>query len=100
MKVRSGRDTNGNDVFEDVTITSLTLRRLGGMFISTWDKGVLDIANSRAGKFPTVVLKDGREITLTGYLTIHNTEKDGNMIPLDEVDHLVLMDGSVLYPVE
>lgn len=100
MKVRSGRDTNGNDVFEDVTITSLTLRRLGGMFISTWDKGVLDIANSRAGKFPTVVLKDGREITLTGYLTIHNTEKDGNMIPLDEVDHLVLIDGTVLYPVE
>lgn len=26
-------------------------------------------------------------------------KEDGKLIPLDEVDHLVLMDGTVLYPV-
>ena len=26
-------------------------------------------------------------------------EEDGKLIPLDDVDHLVLMDGTVLYPV-
>lgn len=100
MKVSTGWDANGNDVFEDVTITSLTLRRFGGMFTSTWDKGVLDMADYRAGKLPTVVLKDGTEISLSGSLDFYYVKDEGTMIPLGEVDHLVLMDGTVLYPVE
>ena len=99
VKVSTGWDVNGNDVFEDVTITSLTLRRFGGMFTSTWDQGALDMADYGAGKFPTVVLKDGTQIRLRGDLEPLDSEKEGAMIPLEEVDHLVLMDGTVLYPV-
>lgn len=98
-KVCTGWDANGNDVFEDVTLTSLKLRGFGGSFTSTWEGGGLDLADYRGGKFPTVVLKDGTEIRLDGSLGFYDYEDQGELIPLDEVDHLVLMDGTVLYPV-
>lgn len=59
----------------------------------------MDLADYRGGKFPTVVLKDGTEIRLDGGLGFYDPENQGKLIPLDEVDHLVLMDGTVLYPV-
>ena len=98
-KVCTGWDASGNDVFEDVTLTSLKLRGFGGSFTSTWEGGGLDLADYRGGKFPTVVLKDGTEIRLDGGLGFYDPENQGKLIPLDEVDHLVLMDGTVLYPV-
>ena len=98
-KVSTGWDANGNDVFEDVTLTSLKLRGFGGSFTSTWEGGGLDLADYRGGKFPMVVLKDGTQIRLNGSLGIYDHEDQGKLIPLDEVDHLVLMDGMVLYPV-
>ncbi len=98
-KASTGWDMNGNDVFEDVTLTSLKLRGFGGSFTSTWEDGGLDLADYRGGKFPTVVLKDGTEIQLNGSLGFYDSKDYGTMIPLDEVDHLVLMDGTVLYPV-
>ena len=98
-KVSTGWDASGNDVFEDVTLTSLKLRGFGGSFTSTWEGGGLDLADYRGGKFPTVVLKDGTEIRLDGGLGFYDPENQGKLIPLDEVDHLVLMDGTVLYPV-
>lgn len=98
-KVCTGWDASGNDVFEDVTLTSLKLRGFGGSFTSTWEGGGLDLADYRGGKFPTVVLKDGTEIRLDGGLGFYDPENQGKLIPLDEVDHLVLMDGMVLYPV-
>lgn len=45
------------------------------------------------------MLKDGTEIRLRGDLMPLDWKEDGKLIPLDEVDHLVLMDGTVLYPV-
>ena len=98
-KVSTGWDANGNDVFDDVTLTSLKLRGFGGSFTSTWEGGGLDLADYRSGKFPKVVLKDGTEIRLDGGLGFYDLENQGKLIPLDEVDHLVLMDGMVLYPV-
>ena len=98
-KVSTGWDASGNDVFEDVTLTSLKLRGFGGSFTSTWEGGGLDLADYRGGKFPTVVLKDGTKIRLNGSLGIYDHEDQGKLIPLDDVDHLVLMDGTVLYPV-
>ena len=98
-KVCTGWDASGNDVFEDVTLTSLKLRGFGGSFTSTWEGGGLDLADYRGGKFPTVVLKDGTEIRLDGGLGFYDPENQGKLIPLDDVDHLVLMDGTVLYPV-
>ena len=98
-KVCTGWDASGNDVFEDVALTSLKLRGFGGSFTSTWEGGGLDLADYRGGKFPTVVLKDGTEIRLDGGLGFYDPENQGKLIPLDEVDHLVLMDGTVLYPV-
>ena len=95
-----GWDVNGNDAFDDVTITSLKLRGFGASFTSTWEYGGLDFSDTRAKKFPTIVLKDGTELRLRGDLVPLDSEDDGTMIPLDEVDHLVLMDGTVLYPVE
>ena len=86
-------------MFEDVTLTSLKLRGFGGSFTSTWEGGGLDLADYRGGKFPTVVLKGGAEIRLDGSLGFYDYEDQGKLIPLDEVDHLVLMDGTVLYPV-
>ena len=98
-KVSTGWDASGNDVFEDVTLTSLKLRGFGGSFTSTWEGGGLDLADYRGGKFPMVVLKDGTQIRLNGSLGIYDHEDQGKLIPLDDVDHLVLMDGTVLYPV-
>ena len=98
-KVSTGWDASGNDVFEDVTLTSLKLRGFGGSFTSTWEGGGLDLADYRGGKFPTVVLKDGTQIRLNGSLGIYDHEDQGKLIPLDDVDHLVLVDGMVLYPV-
>lgn len=98
-KVSTGWDASGNDVFEDVTLTSLKLRGFGGSFTSTWEGGGLDLADYRGGKFPTVVLKDGTQIRLNGSLGIYDHEDQGKLIPLDDVGHLVLMDGTVLYPV-
>ena len=98
-KVSTGWDASGNDVFEDVTLTSLKLRGFGGSFTSTWEGGGLDLADYRGGKFPMVVLKNGTQIRLDGGLGFYDLENQGKLIPLDEVDHLVLMDGMVLYPV-
>ena len=98
-KASTGWDMNGNDVFDDVTLTSLKLRGFGGSFTSTWEGGGLDLADYRGGKFPTVVLRDGTEIQLNGSLGFYDSKDYGTMIPLDEVDHLVLMDGTILYPV-
>lgn len=98
-KVSTGWDASGNDVFEDVTLTSLKLRGFGGSFTSTWEGGGLDLADYRGGKFPMVVLKDGTQIRLNGSLGFYDYEDQGKLIPLDDVDHLVLMDGTVLYPV-
>ena len=102
-KSNAGRDESGNTIFQDVTITAVTLKGFSGTFTGTQEHGNLDFIDFPAGKFPTVVLKDGTEIKLIGYSnmvysSIYYSEKENTLIPLDEVDHLVLMDGTVLYP--
>ncbi len=96
----TGWDRNGNDVFRDVTITSLKLRAFGGAFTSTWELGGLDLCDYRTERFPQVILKDGSVIQLGGNLAFWNTEDEGKPIPLDQVDHIVLMDGTMLTPVQ
>ncbi len=93
-----GWDVNGNDVFRDETITSLKLRAGGASYVSPSALGQLDFANYKNEQYPKAVLKDGREIDLRGDLAINDPETDGSWIPMDEVDHLELIDGTTLYP--
>ncbi len=93
-----GWDVNGNDVFRDETITSIKLRAFGGSYTAPNAMGALDFANYKEDKFPMVVLKDGRGIKLDGVLDPYDDE--ASMIPLEEVERLELIDGTVLYPVE
>ncbi len=93
-----GWDMDGNDVFRDEIISSLKLRAFGAEYASPSAQGQLDFANYRNEQFPAVVLKDGRKMELTGDLTIYDPEADGIRIPMEEVDHLLLIDGTKLYP--
>ncbi len=93
-----GWDMDGNDVFRDETITSIKLRGFGADYTAPDALGGLDFANYKEEKYPLLVLKDGTEIKLDGGLDPYDSET--GMIPLEEVDRLELIDGTVLYPVK
>lgn len=73
------------DYWEDVTITSVTLRSMGATFT--------------CAEYPTftyhepckVVMKDGSSIELTNYWSKHYSSR--TPIVLEEVDHILLADG-------
>ncbi len=98
VRIVTGWDLNGNDIHENVAITSLKLRALGGEITHT-GKGYADICDYRNEKFPTLVLKDGRTIRLMETLQPCDDEWDGKLLPLDEIDYLELIDGTRLTPV-
>lgn len=94
----------GTDVIEDVTVTSLCLRRYT---VNLTPEGIVEngrvyypsysFSSPRNDKFSYIVMKDGsqRELSLaSGYVEL--TEP----VDLDQVDHILLMDGTELYPVE
>ncbi len=93
-----GWDVEGNDVFRDEAITSIKLRAFGADYTAPNALGGLDFANYKEEKYPLLVLKDGTKIKLSGDLRPYDFEAD--RIPMDEVDRLELIDGTVLYPVE
>ncbi len=96
----TGWDASGNDVFEDVTITSLKLRALGGDYYGDWELGQPAIYDVRNDKFPTLTLKDGSTIQLiNGLEPYRNAGDEYQRIPLDEIETLTLIDGTVLTPV-
>ncbi len=97
----TGWDANGNDIFEDVTITSLKLRALGGDYYGDWEYGQPEICDYRNDKFPTLTLKDGSTIQLINGLEPYEEGPEGEAlrIPLDEIETLTLIDGTVLTPV-
>ncbi len=92
-----GWDMDGNNVYRDETITSIKLHTFGANYTAPDALGALDFANYKENRFPKVVLKDGTEIKLDGSLALYDS--DGR-IPLKEVVHLELIDGTVLYPAE
>ena len=98
IRAVTGYAENGEDVYEDVTITSLKMRAFGGQLTHTKQTiaKLCDYANKR---YPTLVLKDGDTIRLNDELEPRDKEDIGKMIPLDEIDYLQLIDGTKLYPV-
>lgn len=96
-KAIGGYDASGKAVWEDITITSLKMRTFGGEMTHTKPYSA-DICDSRNGKFPTLVMKDGNSIRLVGDLTPYDAEHHHQPISLDEIDHLLLIDGTKLYP--
>lgn len=94
-------DANGNDIFKDITLTSLKLRALGGDFFGEWEHSQPDICDYRNDKFPTLTLKDGSTIQLIHGLEPYEESAEGEelRIPLDEIENLTLIDGTVLTPV-
>lgn len=74
------------DYWEDVTITSITLRSMG-----------MTINCAQYPKFTyhetcTVVMKDGSSIELTNYWSKHYSSR--TPIVIEEVDHILLADGT------
>ncbi len=95
----TGMDRDGTDVFEDITVTSLKLRAFGGDFTTAWEHGKPDLCDYLGKRFPQVILKDGSVIQLGGNLGFLSRENNGKPIPLDQVEKLILMDGTTLVPI-
>ncbi len=93
--------TTDNDTFEDVAITSLKLRTLGGDYYGDWEYSQLAICDYRHDKYPTLTLKDGSTIQLINGLEPYTegAKREELHIPLDEIETLTLIDGTVLTPV-
>lgn len=101
-----GMSPDGNDKFEDVTLNSVKLRTFsinvsGIAFDEITDIDFL-IGPDRV---PKLVMKDGREIALAlstgkGRLFGLNSDDFSEGISLDEIDYLLLVDGTKLTPVE
>ncbi len=97
IRANTGYGESGEDLYGDITVTSLTMRSFGGELIHT-KSHVANLSDPPNDKFPALVLKDGSIIRLNDDLVPHDEEYWGKMIPLDEIDHLLLIDGTKLYP--
>lgn len=92
---------DGSWGFEDVRITSFTLSSLGGLVRTDGDAPLLDLALAENGNGLWAVLKDGSQIELRtkAYVSINPGEQPLEAlrpIPLDQVDHVLLADGTRL----
>ena len=90
-----GWKADGTDVYGEVGLTSLVLRSFGASYSFREGETGADMADYKNGIYPTAVLTDGREIPLVPngwHLTAEET------IPMDQVDHVRLMDGTELKP--
>lgn len=95
-----GSMEDGSPVFDDVTITSLKLRAYSGE-ASFAEGGWYSMCDFRSQKFPQLVLKDGTSIALiAGWeFTPADDARKGTPLPLDDIDYLLLIDGTKLTPV-
>lgn len=92
--------TMDGDVFGDVTLSSLKVRTYSTDVSATgpYEGAGIDFYDAQSDKFPYLYLKDGTKIKLwlssgAHDLIYHET------IPLDEIDYLLLADGTKLTPV-
>lgn len=92
--------TMDGDVFEDVTLNSLKVRAYSTDVSATgpYEGAGIDFYDARADKFPYLYLKDGTKIKLWLSSGAHNLIYN-ETIPLDEIDYLLLADGTKLTPV-
>lgn len=88
----TGWKESGEKVYQEVEVTSFVLRSLSASIYTSWHDGAPDFSDVYA------VMKDGSRITLTS-----NTGSSGeenfcaeSPILLDEVDHILLIDGTEL----
>lgn len=97
-------DGSGDDVIGDVTVTSLRLRRYT---INLTTEGIVengrvrhpscDFYSPQNGQYSYIVMKDGSRQKLQ----LSNQQIElAEPVDLDQVDHILLMDGAKLYPVE
>ena len=96
-RAATGYTESGEDVYEDVTITSLKMRAFGGQLTHTKESFV-DLCGHANDQYPALVRKDGDTIRLDDELEPMDEEYDGKMLPLDEIAYLLLIDGTKLYP--
>ena len=92
-----GWKADGTDVYGEVGLTSLVLRSFGASYSFREGETGADMADYKNGIYPTAVLTDGREIPLVPDGGWHLTAEE--TIPMDQVDHVRLMDGTELKPV-
>lgn len=88
------------DVFGDVTLNSLKVRTYSTDVSATgpYEGAGIDFYDAQADKFPYLYLKDGTKIKLWMSSGTHNLIYN-ETIPLDEIDYLLLADGTKLTPV-
>ena len=104
-----GETADGSDDWGTATVRSITLHTNSLRILMDEPLGDVDFSSWREETNPKVVLKDGTSIVLRmdrgNALDQSNTSCQENWepetaIPLDQVDHLLLIDGTILYPVE
>lgn len=104
-----GETADGSDDWGTATVRSITLHTNSLHILMDEPLGDVDFSSWREETSPKVVLKDGTSIVLRmdrgNALDQSNTScqenwKPETAIPLDQVDYLLLIDGTTLYPVE
>lgn len=104
-----GETADGSDDWGTATVRSITLHTNSLHILMDEPLGDVDFSSWREETNPKVVLKDGTSIVLRmdrgNALDQSNTScqenwKPETAIPLDQVDYLLLIDGTTLYPVE
>lgn len=104
-----GETADGSDDWGTATVRSITLHTNSLHILMDEPLGDVDFSSWREETNPKVVLKDGTPIVLRmdrgNALDQSNTScqenwKPETAIPLDQVDYLLLIDGTILYPVE
>lgn len=100
---------DGSDDWGTATVRSITLHTNSLHILMDEPLGDVDFSSWREETNPKVVLKDGTSIVLRmdrgNALDQSNTScqenwKPETAIPLDQVDYLLLIDGTILYPLE
>lgn len=100
---------DGSDDWGTATVRSITLHTNSLRILMDEPLGDVDFSSWREETNPKVVLKDGTSIVLRmdrgNALDQSNTScqenwKPETAIPLDQVDYLLLIDGTILYPLE
>ena len=104
-----GETEDDTDKWGTATVQTITLRRNSVSLLIEEPIGYANFHSWREDTEPQVVLKDGNTIPLQSDSGFSLDQSDSICrenwkpempIPVDSVDHLVLIDGTVLYPVE
>ena len=91
MKACTGWKADGTAVLEEYTVTSFILRRLSSDIVwvpGTENQGAYVDFYGWTDRSMYAVMKDGTQIKMTG--------RNSSPIDLDQVDHILLPDGTIL----